>query len=202
MIDVTLPPTLKAFADREFVGEALLWAERPNGSTNFFKAFGIWIFAIPWTTFALFWESMVAGPLILPWFDYEIKGAPPGDSALIMLWVMALFGLPFIFIGLGMLLSPFYVLRKNYQTFYVLTSRRLAILTGTKNITITSIKPGEIRKITRKERPDGRGSLAVSLGHMRDNDGDRVEKIETLGTINDVRRVEHLINGLAIKNPN
>lgn len=194
MLDAALPPALKAFAEREFLGERLIWAERPDKKIAALMSFGIWLFAIPWTAFALFWESMVAGPLILELLGYDVGGMKPaGNVGGMMMWVMALFGLPFILIGFGMLLSPFYALRTGSQTLYVLTNKRLAVLEGRKTIKVTSISPSEITGFSRKEGPDGRGTLILSQGYDKDSDGDRVAKQTELGVINEVRKVEELV---------
>jgi hypothetical protein len=194
MFDDSLPAALKAFAEREFVGEHLIWAEKPDVKTAFFLSFGIWIFAIPWTAFALFWESMVAGPVVLDWLGYEVGGTKPtGNVGQSMMWVMGLFGLPFVLIGLGMLSAPFWVLRKGSQTLFVLTSKRLSILSGSRTITIVSIRPEQIVSTSRKEGPDGRGTLTLHQGFGRDSDGDRIEHKTELGVIRDVRRVEQMV---------
>ena len=197
MFDESLPEQLKAFASREFAGEQLIWAEKPDVRIAFYMSFAIWLFAIPWTAFALFWESMVAGPVVLDLLGYEVGGMKPqGNVGQGMMWVMSLFGLPFILIGFGMLLAPFYALRKGRRTLYVLTNRRLSVLEGKRMIKITNLAPREIVGLSRKEGPDGRGTLIISQGFARDSDGDRVEKTVELGVINDVRRVEGLVRAL------
>jgi hypothetical protein len=189
-----LPHVMKNFAAREFVGEKLLWAARPDVRIMMLMSCGIWIFAIPWTAFALFWESMVLGPVLADWLGYEVGGMKPTGNALqSMMWVMGLFGLPFVLVGFGMLLAPYFVWRKGRRTVYVLTDKRLAILTAGRTIEIKNIIPSTIEFITRKEGPDGRGSLKLSFGFARDSDGDRVERAETLGIIDDVRSVEAML---------
>jgi hypothetical protein len=200
MLDAALPPALKAFAEREFLGERLIWAERPDRKIAALMSFGIWLFAIPWTAFSLFWESMVAGPLIFDLLGYDVGGVKPkGAAGQGMIWFMALFGLPFVAIGFGMLLAPFFALRKGAQTLYVLTNKRLAVLEGRKTVTITSIMPGEISGLSRKEGPDARGTLIVSQGFEKDSDGGRQPKTTELGVINDVRKVEEMVRGLKEK---
>ncbi|MFM9975959.1 MAG: hypothetical protein ACKVON_15465 [Beijerinckiaceae bacterium] len=194
-----MPASLKAFAEREFIGEPMIWAEKPDHKLAFFVSFGIWLFAIPWTAFALFWESMVAGPLFLDLLGYEVSGKPPGTAMQVGLWVMALFGVPFIVIGFGMLLAPFWIWRKGKSTLFVLTNKRLTVLQGNRTVSVVSIKFNEIVSTSRKEGPDGRGTLILHQGHSRDSDGDRVEKKTELGVINDVRRVEQLVNDLRAK---
>jgi hypothetical protein len=199
MFDDTLPPSMKAFVEREFIGETMIWAEKPDHKIAFFLSFGIWLLAIPWTAFALFWESMVAGPLFLDLLGYELTGNPPGTAMKTGMWAMALFGLPFVLIGFGMLLAPFWAWRKGQRTLYVLTAKRLTILEGNTNISVTSIRAKEIVSISRKEGPDGRGTLILHRGHTRDSDGDQVEMKTELGVINDVRRVEQLVLDMKAK---
>jgi hypothetical protein len=194
MFDAAIPQFLKSFAEREFMGEKLIWAEKPDVRIAFLMSFGIWVFAIPWTAFALFWESMVAGPLIADWLGYEVGGMKPTGNAMQgMVWVMALFGLPFVLIGFGMLLAPVWVLRKGARTLYVLTNKRVAILNGARTVSIVSVWPKDIISLSRKEGPDGRGTLTLHQGVVRDSDGDRQEKKTELGVIHDVRRVEQMV---------
>jgi hypothetical protein len=196
MFDQSMPASLKAFAEREFLGERLIWAERPDKKLVAFASFGIWLFAIPWTAFALFWESAVAGPLIMKLLGYEVTGKMPSSGGLIGMWVMALFGLPFVLIGFAMLATPFFAIRKGSRTLYVLTNKRIAILESGRSVTVTSIPPSEIGPLTRREGPDGRGTLIISQGYSLDSDGDRFECKQELGVINDVRRVEQLVREL------
>jgi hypothetical protein len=194
MFEAVIPHSLKAFAEREFMGEKLIWSEKPDIRIAFLMSFGIWVFAVPWTAFALFWESMVAGPLVLDWLGYEVGGMKPaGNVGQGMMAVMALFGLPFILIGFGMLLAPVWVLRKGARTLYVLTNKRVAILNGARTVSIVSIWPKEIISLSRKEGPDGRGTLTLHQGVVRDSDGDRQENKTELGVIHDVRRVEQMV---------
>jgi hypothetical protein len=198
MLDDQVPRFLKEFAAREFMGEKLVWAERPDVRIAVLMSFGIWLFAIPWTAFALFWEGMVAGPLIADLLGYEVGNIKPsGNVGQGMIWVMALFGLPFVLVGFSMLLAPFWVLRKGRQTLYVLTNKRIAILQGSRTISIVSVRPEEIVSVSRKEGPDGRGTLILHQGIMRDSDGDRQERKTDIGVVNDVRRLEQMV--LALK---
>ncbi len=194
MFDMSIPPELKAFAEREFLGEKLVWAAQPDVKIAFLLSFGIWLFAIPWTAFSLFWISIPVAALYEGYTGANI-GAPKGAPSLAM-WAFALWGVPFVLVGFGMLLAPFWTLRKGAKTLYVLTAKRLAVLEGRRTITITSILPADISGFSRKEGPDGRGTLIVLQGYEKDSDGDRVAKKTELGVIADVRRVEELVRGL------
>jgi hypothetical protein len=197
MFDAGLPPALKAFAEREFLGERMLWAARPDRRVAALLSFGIWLIAVPWTAFALFWIAFPMSALYETYTGINI-GAPKGTPTLII-WIFAIFGVPFVLIGLGMLLAPFAAIRKGWRTLYVLTTKRLAVLEGGRTVSVVSIRPDEISGLSRKEGPDGRGTLIVHQGFERDSDGDRVEKKVELGVINEVRKVEGLVAALKAK---
>jgi hypothetical protein len=197
MFDAGLPPALKAFAEREFLGERMLWAARPDRRVAALLSFGIWLIAVPWTAFALFWIAFPMSALYETYTGINI-GAPKGTPTLII-WIFAIFGVPFVLIGLGMLLAPFAAIRKGWRTLYVLTTKRLAVLEGGRTVSVVSIRPEEISGLSRKEGPDGRGTLIVHQGFERDSDGDRVEKKVELGVINEVRKVEGLVAALKAK---
>ncbi len=189
-----LSPELKAFAEREFLGERLVWADRPDRRIHALISAAIWIMGIPWTWFALAWISFPGSALYEHYTGEDIR-APKGTPIMI-LWFMVLWGLPFVAVGIGMLATPFKVLWKGSRTLYVLTNRRLAVLEGGRKVTVTSITPQEITGLSRKEGPDGRGTLIVDQGFTVDSDGDRVPKRAEFGVIGDVRRVEGLVQKL------
>jgi hypothetical protein len=193
--DSPLPADLKQFAAREFIGEQMLWAEKPDMRIAAFLSFGIWLFAIPWTAFALFWESMVVGPLLLHMLGYEVKGPTPQGGMIALMVVMGIFGLPFVAIGFAMLATPFVKLWKGGRTVYVLTNKRLAIIEGGRKIDIVSIRPADVVSLSRKEGPDGRGTLILHQGFTVDSDGDRQERKTELGVVHDVRKLELTIRG-------
>jgi hypothetical protein len=196
MFDNSIPRPLKDFAAREFSGEKLVWAAQPDVRIAFWLSFGIWLFAIPWTAFSLFWISIPAAALYEAYTGIDIR-APKGAPTVAM-WAFALWGVPFVLIGFGMLLAPFWALRKGVTTLYALTNKRIAILSGSGTISVVSIRPEDIMSLSRKEGPDGRGTLILHQGFMRDSDGDRQEKTTEFGVINDVRRIEQLV--LEMKN--
>ncbi len=86
-----LPLSIRQALDTAVGGERILWAAQP-GRDRQLTGFGICLFAVPWTVFALCWESMA----IMPWF--ASKGMLEA-----MMWsfgvVFPLFGLPFILVG-------------------------------------------------------------------------------------------------------
>ena len=186
-----LPPWLEAAVQRETAGESVRWTGRPGAWRAFAWTSLIWIFGIPWLAFSVFWEAAVVGSLLMS------KGAPPpGSMGQTMGWVMALFGVPFVLVGLGMLLAPFGAFRTARRTVYALTTKRFMTITAGRVRHVKSVLPEQIRSIERKERPDGSGNLRLILGYEKDSDGDVVTKAEDLVAIPDVRKVEDLLMDL------
>ncbi len=185
-----LPYRFSGFAQYELGAERILWAGAPGVRSRFLASFLIWIFALPWTAFALFWEgTALAIALHPPAYDH---GGPPD----MMRYVMALFGLPFVFIGLAMMSAPFWVLQTARRTFYIITEKRVLCLVARREMAVQSIYGRDILDLSRSERPGGHGTLTISLGFARDSDGDRVEKTHTLTDIPDVALVERHVRSL------
>lgn len=181
-----LPRRFREAVTREFQGERVLWVGRSSATRSALVASLIWLFAIPWTAFALGWEYMA----IAGW----LSGKPPPDNLqLVMGLVFPLFGLPFILIGLAMLAAPLFAWRWARRTVHVITDRRLASLTIGRSLKVKSHAIGSIVRTERREHRDGSGTLKVVTGIRRDSEGDKVEEVETFYGIADVRKVERLI---------
>jgi hypothetical protein len=91
---------------------------------------------------------------------------PSGFSA------FPLFGLPFLLIGLGMVLAPLFVYLKGRTGVYAVTNRRVMVITGTKSRSVKSIIPNDIAEVDHRERPDGTGDVLIHTNSvMRTNNG-------------------------------
>jgi hypothetical protein len=181
-----VPIALETELRRELTGgERVLWSAQPL-ARRLKAGFGIWLFAVPWTVFALFWISMA----LLPWASSS--KTPDGIK-----WsfgiAMPLFGVPFVLIGLWMLWKPIQAMRQAKQTVYALTDNRLIRLVLTKRREVSSVLLDQIGPMTRSESPDGTGHLRIQTHSRIDSDGDRItERFEVLG-VADVARLERLI---------
>lgn len=171
---------------RELIaGERLLWSAQPRAS-RLKAGFVIWAFAIPWTVFALFWESMA----FLPWLA---EPKTPDNMRLTFGIVMPIFGLPFILIGFWMLWQPIRAMRTAGSTAYGLTNRRLIRVVETGQRETASVLLDQIGPMDRSERSDGTGHLRIQTHSHVDSEGDRItERFEVLG-VPDVARLERLI---------
>jgi hypothetical protein len=156
-------------------GEQLLWHSRPDPRRSVLGSLFIVLFGIPWTAFSLFWMAGASGFL----FSEDGNG---------IFSLFALFGVPFVLVGLGMLTSPYWVYQKMKRTVYALTNRRAIIITGGKSKTIQSYTSKDIGIIERTERANGKGDLIFAI----ESASKSTQKIGFM-SINDARRVERLM---------
>jgi hypothetical protein len=183
-----LPGRFANLALDEFVGERIKWTGMPDARRVFLIAGAIWLFAVPWTAFSLFWESIT----LSPFFAAKAPKMPDGLAI-----VFSLIGLPFVLVGFGMMAAPFYMLRRARRTLHVITDRRLATVTIGNTLEVESFRGHDISLIHRLQNSDGSGTLKVTVGRMKDSDGDSVAKVHELVGVTDVRRAEDLL--LALK---
>jgi len=182
-----LPTQIKQALTAALVAsERVRWAAQPS-ARRMTAAFGIYLFAIPWTAFALFWESMA----VIPFF------AAGPDTPMLMKYgfgiVFPLFGLPFIAAGAWMLYQPIRAMRKAARTVHAVTDRRVMTLVVDGGVESRSVFVDRIGPIERKQARDGWGSLRIETHSRIDSDGDRItERFEMIG-IPDVARVEQLL---------
>jgi hypothetical protein len=170
---------------REYLdpGERLLWAGRPDPRSAIPASIGIFVFAIPWTAFALFWMWGASG------FGAAFRegGEEAGGFRYFFL-----FGLPFVLIGIGMLLSPLWIYRKARSTVYAVSDRRLLITHGEGTRSVHSLPGRLLGSIEMKERRDGRGDLVFQQPASGENSSGTSFAFHGVG---DVRAVERLIRG-------
>lgn len=180
----TLPPHLQPRVQAELkVGETLVWVGQPNPNRLMLAGFALWLFFIPWTAFSLFWMAGASG-FKLPTFDSPFSFFP-------------LFGLPFLFIGLGGLSTPFWLHYKARSMVYALTTQRALILEGGRSVTVKSYPLAELKHLERTERPDGSGDLIFKEEGYLDSDGDRQRRKHGFFAIQNVRQVERQVESLA-----
>ncbi|MDZ4818881.1 MAG: hypothetical protein SGJ20_07910 [Planctomycetota bacterium] len=179
-----LPFQLQTLVEGEIdQGEKILWVQQPIASRMARNAWPIVLFGIPWTAFALFWTG---GALFM--------GGNPGLGE----GLFALFGLPFILIGAGMLSSPYWMARKARGSVYVLTDHRAILFdAGIRGaVTICSFEPVKLNDLRRTQYPDGSGDLIFKQDVRYNNDGERKHSPVGFIAVPDVKRVEELVRAL------
>lgn len=152
------------------------------------KQFGIYVFAIPWTAFALFWTAMaLAG----------VSGIATGNEAGWLAYAFPLFGTPFIAVGIGMLAAPFWPLWEQGKVLYAVTSKRVIKLRLGRALSVKSVPKDRIGAIERSEGRDGAGSLRLPVAIGNDSDGDRTTQHFQLGSVADIIGAYRAVTRLA-----
>ena len=156
-----IPRDLRSKVDRELEpGERVEWIGMPIPRYFTSSSTGLFLFAIPWTAFAIFWMCGAAG--------FQIPDFKEGSDFFV------LFGVPFLLIGLAMLSSPFWTYKKSFKTVYVITDHRaITFEGGWMSTTIRSYPPEKLSDIYRREKKDGSGDVVIHRKAWQDSDGGR-----------------------------
>lgn len=122
-------------------GERILWSGGPD--VRAYTLRGAWFlvpFSILWGGFAIFWEvSALSARAPFPF---------------------ALFGLPFVAIGLYMIFGRFLVAKREAErSVYVLTDRRVIQLVGAFKQTLTEIALRDLPPVSLTEQSGGLGTI-------------------------------------------
>ncbi len=189
----SLPADLDARVRSEMRGgERPLWVGQPRPGRFARRSIPIVLFGIPWTAFAVFWMAAASGILF---GGFAGNGGPGGFEA--FLACFPLFGLPFVLVGLGMLSSPYWLVRQARRTCYALTDQRAILWQAGQfgSVSVRSYTSEALGKTHRTEYADGSGDLVfeevVTVG--RDSDGDRTTTRHGFMAIGNVREVEELL---------
>ena len=157
-----LSPALKKKLNAELkAGEAIVWLGQPHPGRLMVKGLVLWLFFIPWTAFALFWMAGAA----------QFKLPTLHDPAT---W-FALFGLPFVLIGVAGLSAPLWIYYGARHSVHVITNRRAFTISGVRAFNIKSFTRDQITHIERIERADGSGDLILAETPSRNGRGIRRE---------------------------
>ncbi len=155
-------------------GERVVWRGRQLGRLPS-KGFGIYLFAIPWTAFAIFWTFMAS-----------IGASELSSETGRLTWAFPLFGVPFIIVGLAMLGGPFLPLIQSGKVIYAVTDQRVLRVQVGRKISVKSLPARRVGLIERSERRDRTGSLRIAVGVSTDSDGDKTVDYFDLGDVHDV----------------
>lgn len=121
--------------------EKLIWAGQPKKGI-FFRTSDIFLipFSLLWCGFAIFWVIMASHGSIF----------------------FAMFGIPFVFIGLIFVFGRFIIDAKQREnTFYGLTDDRIIIKSGVYKKSIKSLNIRTLSDIEYDEKNDGSGTINI-----------------------------------------
>jgi hypothetical protein len=184
--DVMDPSNVQLSAQSELQGgESLLWTGPANPGRSAMSALPAAFFGIPFAAFAFFWMSTAYHSTHN--LANRHNALPSGFSA------FPLFGLPFLLIGIGLVLSPLFVYLKGRSGVYAVTNRRVMVISGTSTRSVKSIIPTDIAEVDHRERPDGTGDVLIRTNSvMRTNNGTTQITVGLFGVPN-VKEVAGLV---------
>lgn len=167
VIDSEFKSQLQPYLERE---ERLLWAGKPRGGIQF-KPFDLFMlpFGLAWFGFALFWTYMAAQSSIL----------------------FALFGIPFVLVGFGMVAGRFIADAWNRKTMvYGITTERILVKSGISKTVVKSIAIASIADVELVEKKDGSGTIFLGPTGFKA----LVSSKETLPNARTIHSIAHIPN--------
>jgi hypothetical protein len=116
--------------------------------------------------------------------------------------VFPLFGLPFLLVGLGIVLAPLWAFLKAGSTVYAVTNQRVMIITGSSNRAVKSFTPADILGVEHRERPDGSGDILILTNGItrRNNNLPSAVSVSLCG-VPDVKQVAQQVLALHNQRP-
>ena len=175
-------------------GESLYWTGTADPRRAAISAIPDSIFGIPFAGFALFFITHA----------YHATSAMSKSSHNAFVsgfQVFPLFGLPFLLVGLGIILAPLWAFLKGGNTVYAVTNQRVMIITGSGNRSVKSLTPADIVSVDHRERPDGSGDIAITTNAMiRSNNMTSQMKVALCGVPN-VKQVAQQVLALHTQRP-
>jgi hypothetical protein len=171
-------------------GEVVLWCSQPLPGRVARATIPLALFGMVFLGFAIFWIVAASGGM-----GPEGFGRPP--------IIFPLFGIPFVLVGLGMVLSPLWARRIAARTVYAITPRGALLIEGAfvGGRVVRWFGPEKLSNIERHERSDGSGDLILDreLVTHASNDGPgnhvRSRPRGFMG-IADVREAERVLRSL------
>ena len=185
---------LRQALERELqAGEAVEWHGWQLAQVDP-KHFRSYVFAVPWTAFALAWTGIAAT---------AVARGGVEDVGLVA-WAFPLFGVPFVAIGVWMLSRPFVPLWERGRVLYVVTARRVLKLAIGRDLTIDTVPGDRVGQAQRQEQADGSGWLRLTVRIGRDSDGDRQIEYFDIGPVAEIvgagMAIERLAAGTLLAN--
>jgi hypothetical protein len=171
-------------------GEKLVWCAQPHSWAFAKAAIPVFLFGLVFFGFSIFWETMA---LTTTQAQPKNGAAPPAVAV-----VFPLFGVPFVLVGLCMVLSPLGYVLKAKRTVYGLTDKAAIVMRGQLlgGREVTRFGPQQLDQISRRDSMGGRGDLIfqyVNYGNWRSRNGTPVMRPDGFIGIDNVRDVERLL---------
>lgn len=185
--DFWLPHHLQQTVDEELHrSESIRWMGQPSSDSFPWLSLFPFFFGIVWTAFSVFWIGIASG------IGDPIEGFHGFDQLEGERLMFALFGIPFLLIGLAMLTAPFWIMRwikrTAERTVYLITNERVIVFDGGfsdrslgllmaavsplrgRGLVIRSFEPEELESVRRIQRRDGSGNIVLHIINKKQPD--------------------------------
>lgn len=149
-LDVRLAQKLQRELNPE---EVLIWTGQPGRGGQAVGIIFVFLFGMVVAGFSAFWILSALG---FP----SAKHLPHS----IIVWIFALFGIPFLLVGLGLMALPVFIMRRPRNTVYAITSHRVIVgRFGGRVPSVYSLKPADLGNIKESCNSNGSGSIYFNL---------------------------------------
>jgi hypothetical protein len=162
----------KQLANELSSGERLLWSGMPDAATTLRATTPILLFGVPWLLFILGWEGIALAMV------FHVFMENSSNTPWFVPFIMMIFGIPFVAVGVFMVGQPFAAAKKARCTLHAVTDQRVITLFYDDPLrTIDSQFVHTITGMTLKEKAS-LGSLQIVFGTTKDSDGDTTKIIQ------------------------
>jgi hypothetical protein len=176
-------------------GESLYWAGTADPTRAAVAALPAAIFGIPFAGFALFWITQA-------YHATNMMSKSAHNSFATGFRAFPLFGFPFLFVGLGIILAPLWAFLKGGSTVYAVTNQRVMIISGGNSRSVKSFTPADIVSVEHRERPDGSGDIVIQTNAITRANNNLVSPVKVaLFGIPNVKQVAQQVMTLHTQRP-
>jgi len=178
-----LPIELKNLLDQEIDNEEKLqWSAQPNVSRAVIKAIPLAIFGV----------AFFIAPSFIAFDIFKDVQAGKDIPILPLIFIGV-----FLLVGLFVMLSPYWAVKKAKNTVYAITDKRAVMITKKRMIDVRSFGPDKLQGIIKRIRGDGSGDLIFerNVSYHRGSKGGTRRKVTEIGFfgIPQVNEVEDLL---------
>jgi hypothetical protein len=174
-------------------GESLNWTGVANPVRAAFAALPAALFGIPFAGFAAFWITTA--------YHGTHAMHKSGNAFTGAFNFFPLFGVPFLLIGLGIILAPLWAYLKGQSTVYAVTNQRVMVISGSGTRSVKSCTPADIVSVDHRERSDGSGDVLIrTTAQIRSNNSISQVTVALCGVPN-VKEVARQVMNLHAQRP-
>jgi len=170
-------------------GESLQWTDIADARRAAISALPATLVGIPFAAFALFWMTAAFRG------THAISKSANNPVAGVFSF-FPLFGLPFVFIGLGIVSAPLLAYFKALKTVYAITDKRVLVIIGGRTRTVRSCTPADMVSVDHRERDGGTGDVIIRTNTIMQTRNSLSQMTVGLLGVNNVKEVARLVLNL------